>query len=254
MSPAEGPTARSPIRWLRRLADLALFIVIGIGLGAVLLGRVLPATGHPVFVVAGPSMAPSIGVGSAVILETVDPSALQVGDVVSLRSGPDRAVFTHRITRIAERDGAVWIETKGDANAAPDPSITPATAVIGRVATVAPGAGYVLALLSTPVGVALVLSVGATLMVLGWLLDDIEAERRRARAGDPGASPASSEPTPTPAAVLAAATDDPATVPPHSTKPSGSSARRRRAPRRASDDLAAEGRRLARARTAGRGA
>ena len=33
------------------------------------------------------------------------PTTLAVGDVVTLRSGPDRAVFTHRIIRIVERDG-----------------------------------------------------------------------------------------------------------------------------------------------------
>ena len=37
------------------------------------------------------------------------------------------AIFTHRIVRIAERAGAIWIETKGDANATADPSLTPAT-------------------------------------------------------------------------------------------------------------------------------
>ncbi len=83
-------------------------------------------------------MEPTIPLGAAVIVEPVAPADLAVGDIVSLRSGPQRAVFTHRIIRIADRDGEVWIETQGDANDAPDPSITPATAVIGRVAVIIP--------------------------------------------------------------------------------------------------------------------
>ncbi len=165
----------------RRVADILLVAVIVVGLFGILLGRLLPALGHPVFVVAGPSMEPAIGVGSAIVLERVRPGQLAVGDVVSLRSGSDRAVFTHRVIRIAVQGGEVWVETKGDANAGPDPSITAASAIAGRVAIVVPGAGYLLTLLSSPAGVALVLSAGATLIVLGWLLETIESDRRRGR-------------------------------------------------------------------------
>jgi signal peptidase I len=177
---ADRPTtaARSLIV-LGRVVDLVLLAIVAIGLSSVILGRVLPATGHPVFVVAGPSMSPAIPIGAAVILDTVPTSELVVGDVVSLQSGGQRAVFTHRITRLVDRDGEPWIETKGDANAEKDPSITPASAVIGRVAATVPNAGYLLALMSTPPGVILVLSTGALLIVVGWWLDDLAASRRR---------------------------------------------------------------------------
>jgi signal peptidase I len=167
---------------LSRAADILLVALILVGLATVVLGRVLPALGHPVYIVAGPSMEPAIDVGSAVVLESVPAPALAVGDVVSLQSGPQRAVFTHRITRIAERDGDLWLETKGDANEASDPSLTPSSAVIGRVAAVMPHAGHALALMSTPQGVVLVLSTGALLALLGWWLDDLARERRRAHA------------------------------------------------------------------------
>jgi signal peptidase I len=127
---------------------------------------------------------PAIDVGAAVILETVPPDALRVGDVVSLRSGPARAVFTHRVVRIAERDGAVWLETKGDANAQSDPSLTPATDVIGRVAVVLPIAGYALAVLTAPPGVVFVLSTGSLLLLAGWWLESSSRERRRQAAAD----------------------------------------------------------------------
>lgn len=165
----------------RRLADVALVTVISLGLGAVVLGRGLPALGHPVFIVAGPSMEPAIPIGSAIVLSAVEPDQMVVGDVVSLRSGQSQAVFTHRITRIVERDGAAWIETKGDANESPDPSLTPAEAIIGRVAVSLPMLGYLLTIVSSPIGVVFALSLGGALLVLGWLLDDVVATRRRRR-------------------------------------------------------------------------
>jgi hypothetical protein len=88
-------------------------------------------------------------------------------------------VFTHRIVRMAARDGDVWLETKGDANATSDPSISPSAAVIGRVVTVIPAAGFLLALVSTLQGVVFVVATGATLLVIGWLLESIERDRRQ---------------------------------------------------------------------------
>jgi len=162
-----------------RLVDLALIAILGVGLSSVVIGRVLPLLGHPVYVVAGPSMEPAIGIGSVAILDRVPSTELTVGDVVSLRSGAGRAIFTHRIIRLADRDGERWLETQGDANAAPDPSISPASAVIGRVAWSLPVAGYLIALLSTLPGLVMLVSTGALLLVVGWWLDGLAVERRR---------------------------------------------------------------------------
>lgn len=172
-----------------RLVDIALIAIIVVGLAGVVLGRVLPLLGHPVFVVAGPSMEPAIGIGSAVILDAVPPSELTVGDVVSIRSGAGRALFTHRIIRLAERDGERWLETQGDANAAPDPSITPASAVIGRVAWSVPGTGYMIALLSSVPGVVMLLSTGALLLIAGWWLEGPAFDRRSTVRDARGAVP-----------------------------------------------------------------
>ncbi len=91
--------------------------------------------------------------------------------MVSLRSGSQQAIFTHRIVRVAIQDGQVWIETKGDANATADPSLTPATAVIGRVSVALPGMGYAITLLSSISGVIFVCSLGLILFLAGGLLD-----------------------------------------------------------------------------------
>lgn len=184
-----GRAPSSPWGGVRLIIELAVLAVVVVGLGGFALGRGLPLTGHPVFVVAGPSMVPAIDVGAAVILERVSPDALRVGDVVSLRSGPARAVFTHRIVRIAEREGAVWLETKGDANPQSDPSLTPATDVIGRVAVALPMAGYALTVLTAPPGVVFVLSTGSLLLLASWWLESIARDRRSRTTVVPSRSP-----------------------------------------------------------------
>ncbi len=200
--------ATRAITGLRRLLDGLLFALVAVSLGVVLLGRVVPLTGHATLVVAGPSMGAAIPMGSAVILDQVPPSSLMVGDVVTLRSGADRAVFTHRIIRLAERDGTVWIETQGDANATPDPSLTSADAVMGRVGRWIPFAGYLLTLYSAPSGVIFVLSLGMVLLVLGISLEPQTARRRKV-----GAEPTRSPEVERGPLVLAMASDRQAWIP-----------------------------------------
>ncbi len=166
----------------RRGLELVLVALIGVVFMALVVARVVPAvTGVPTFVVSGGSMDPIIRIGSVVIDEPVAVGKLAVGEVVSLKVGPQQAVFTHRITRIVERDGSVWIETKGDANRTIDPSLVPASAVIGRVAFSVPLLGYVVQMLGTLSGLGLLLMLGVLTLVGASALDLVEEEIRDAR-------------------------------------------------------------------------
>jgi signal peptidase len=161
------------VRIVRALLDLVLVAVVLVVASAIALDRLVPMTGGTTLIVGGPSMEPTIHLGSAVVTHPVDPERLAVGDVVSIRVGPSHAVFTHRIVQLLDRPDGRWLRTKGDGNADPDPAIIPATAVIGRVSLVVAWAGYLLALLSHVAGV---FGVGALLLGLiltGWLFDDL---------------------------------------------------------------------------------
>lgn len=162
----------------RRVVDVALWAFVGLVVGTVLVGQLLPRLDHPVFVVGGPSMEPTIPVGAVVVTAPVPDPDLGPGDVVTMRVGPQQAIFTHRIVRTVEREGAVWLETKGDNNAESDPSIVPARVVIGRVEHTIPLLGYLIALVSMPVGVAFAIGVAASLYALAWLLESFEDEER----------------------------------------------------------------------------
>ncbi len=164
---------------LRRLLDIALIALVGVVLSALIVARLIPAvTGLPTYVVGGGSMQPTIPLGAVVVPERVGPTDLQVGDIVTLQVGTQHAVFTHRITRLVTRDGALWIETKGDANPTVDPSIIPATDVVGRVNTTVPYIGYVVQLLSLPQGVVFLVASGLLLLLVAWVLESLEEDQR----------------------------------------------------------------------------
>jgi signal peptidase I len=164
---------------IRRILDLVLLALILTVLASLIVARVVPAiTGGPTFVVGGGSMEPTIPMGAVVVDMPATADDIAVGNIVSVKVGPQKAVFTHRIVRTVMRDGALWIETRGDANPTADPSIIPATAVIGRATTWIPLLGYPVQLLSSMVGVAFLLSVGMVTLLGAWLLESLEEDQR----------------------------------------------------------------------------
>lgn len=158
----------------RRLLESLLLALVAGTLALVALAHLAPAMGHPVFIIRSGSMTPAIPVGGAVVLDLQPADDIRVGDVVTLRLD-DGAIFTHRVTRLVSVQGVADVETKGDANQAVDPTLTPLDHVIGRVALTLPFVGFLVAALATPAGYATVLLACLTLFAALWLLDADEA-------------------------------------------------------------------------------
>jgi signal peptidase len=170
-------------RLARRTLDVLLVALIVLVLATVAMARGVPwITGGSTFIVGGGSMEPAIPFGAVVFTTPVRDEALAVGDVVSVQVGAQRAVFTHRIVRLAQIEGETWIETKGDANEDVDPSILPASAVIGEVQATIPYAGYAVRLLSTAQGVLFLFALGVLVLAAAWLLESLELDQQLARA------------------------------------------------------------------------
>jgi len=179
--------------WLRRIVDIVLITLILVVLAAVILGKLVPLTGRETLAIGGRSMEPSIPLGSAIVIAPVDPATLAVGDVVSMRVTEANAIFTHRIEAVVDRSDGRYIRTKGDANAEADPTLVPASAIMGRVELSVPYLGYLLALLSVPAGVIFVVGLAATLLAIAWLLESLEPlpeAPRSAGSDSPVARPA----------------------------------------------------------------
>jgi signal peptidase I len=160
-------------RWILETLLVALLAGTLVLVG---LTRLVPATGHPVFIIRSGSMVPAIPVGAAVVLDR-GAAGVRIGDVVSLRLD-NGAVFTHRVTRLVRLNKVPYVATKGDANRAEDPALTPLSQVIGRVGLTVPLAGFLMTGLAQPAGVATALLAALTLLAALWLLDEDEAAVR----------------------------------------------------------------------------
>ena len=157
---------------LRRATDVLLAALVLSVLVVGLLALLAPVAGGRLLAIRSGSMAPSMGVGSLALVLPAEPTSLATGDVVSvtLTGG---TVLTHRIDTVVEQDDGRMFRLKGDANPAADPVLVVPGQLIGEVVLTVPLLGYLLAMMSVPIGVAALLSTGGTLIAGGWLLDEL---------------------------------------------------------------------------------
>jgi signal peptidase len=174
------PTSPGRAVTVLRVARRGLFAfwvaLIGALLALVALTQLAPWLGGTTFIVHGGSMEPSIHLGSLMLVTRVDPASVAVGDVVTVRTAS--SIVTHRVVTIDHHDGTQWFTLKGDANEQPDGAPYVATDLIGRVLLVVPVAGYVLAMLGMPTGIASWASMLLAILLSVWLLEDLEHELR----------------------------------------------------------------------------
>jgi signal peptidase len=166
---------KTAMRWFRRLLDLALVLIVVAVLGLVLAVNLGPRLGHDFVVIRGGSMEPAIHLGAVTEVSQVQPADLRPGDIVTLKEA-NGVVVSHRITRVLQQPNGTFIETKGDANSAVDPVLTPVSDVTGRVDFSVPVVGYLVYLLTLPIGVLSVLGLALTLLFAIWLLEDFEQD------------------------------------------------------------------------------
>jgi signal peptidase I len=178
------------VRWARRAVALMLGSALFVLTGTICLSFGAQLSGREALVIRGGSMQPAIPLGAIVIVERVDPAAVRVGDVISVR-GDNEVVYTHRVTSIGELDGQRAFQTRGDANATPEPTAVPASNVIGRVVLMVPALGFIVALVGTSSGIASLGCGLCSLLLSYWLFEDIEIEQRERKRGKrPTAQPA----------------------------------------------------------------
>ena len=139
-------------------------------------------------------MEPAIHLGSATEVSQVRPADLRPGDVVMLKEASG-VLVSHRITRIIQETDGLYVETKGDANKSVDPTLTPVSAIVGRVDFSVPDLGYLLYLLTVPMGVLSLVGLALTMLFAIWLLKDFERESKEpdSWALGPGVAPYESE-------------------------------------------------------------
>lgn len=130
-----------------------VFLTLGAVLGVVCLVVTVAgfALGVKPLIFRSGSMSPAIHTGDVAISRTVEASALERGDIVSVvNSGGNRV--THRLVNAARQGAARQLTLKGDANKKPDTEIYTVTKA-ERVLFSVPKAGYVVNAATSPAGI-----------------------------------------------------------------------------------------------------
>src|ERR1035437_3329497 len=167
---------------IRRVLVVALVILVAAVLALAIAPNAGPALGHRLLVIRGGSMEPAIPLGSVVDIVPTSVEQLHAGDVVTITE-PNGVVVTHRVTRVAQLPDGCYVEIKGDANSEPDPVLTPAASVMGRVDFAVPALGYFVYLLTIPAGILSLFCLAATMLLAIWLIEDLEEDERQQYGG-----------------------------------------------------------------------
>ncbi len=145
---------RAAVTWtsiVLRTVLILFLLALTLALGAVVVPR---AFGYAVLIVHGGSMGDAIPNGALVVARNIDDSSVRVGDVIMVRS--DAGVQTrpklHRVTSVQADGDRFLVETKGDANGSPDPTLYILPPSVATPAYHIPYLGHLAAFVATPLG------------------------------------------------------------------------------------------------------
>jgi signal peptidase I len=152
---------------------LGTLILVGVIL--VCLPMVAPRLmGYQIYDIVSGSMEPAIPVGSAVLVETVEPASVQEGDIIAFWSGG--SVITHRVVENHTIEGE--FVTKGDANEGEDLTNTAYANLVGKVTYHVPMLGDFMSLLSSALGKIYLLALALCGVMFHILAGRMRSRRR----------------------------------------------------------------------------
>lgn len=154
------------------MTDLALgavMIVLTLGLAGT---AAFLATGGKALIVRSGSMEPAIRMGDLIVTQTVQPTEVSEGDVITF-SDPTRSgmLVTHRAQRIERNASRVAFVTKGDANGGVEEWSIDKNGTLGRLMFTIPMVGYAVSWAAEP-------AMRFGLLIAGGLLLTYSALRR----------------------------------------------------------------------------
>lgn len=132
-----------------------------------------------VYSVISGSMEPEYPVGSLIYVKEVDPSEVEVGDVITYVL-PNDMPSTHRVIGIDAANQHFF--TKGDANDIADGQPVHFKNLIGTPVFKIPLLGYVAYYIQHPPGMYIAIAVGAILLILVFLPDLFKKDKKKENA------------------------------------------------------------------------
>lgn len=144
-----------------------LVSVILVIIGLLIAVTLIPINGnYKIMSVMSGSMAPSIPVGSLIVIK---PSQdYQVGDVISFSPSDPKSKkdnVTHRIYSIVTKNDIKLFETKGDANENPDIGFVTSERIIGKQLFSIALLGYILSYVKTLPGLILIILLPSIIII-----------------------------------------------------------------------------------------
>lgn len=122
------------------------------------------------YIIASPSMVPTIKINDAIIVKRVDHDQYNIGDIITFESTYSQykgLMVTHRIVdKMTKNNGRSKYTTKGDNNYIVDPTPVMTEDIYGRVLFRIPGLGNLQSFFSKPSNYFLCLIIPGTLFVL----------------------------------------------------------------------------------------
>ena len=166
------------------IATSIIFFVTFLALALLLLGSIVPvAGGYQIRIVESGSMAPTIPLGSALV---VSPSeTYSIGDVVTFQRVTDDEVTTHRIIGEEVLEGKAVFIMQGDANNAADQRPVEKREIVGKVVFHIPYLGFILDFLRKPLGFMLIVGVPAIWILYEQVLKIIHEARKQKKTDGP---------------------------------------------------------------------
>ena len=138
--------------------------------------------GFRCFNIISPSMAPKYEVGDLIYVKKVSPEDIKERDVITFVVNEDLDVATHRVVRVDRANKQFF--TKGDANDAEDGAPVHYNNVIGVPQFSIPKLGYVSDFIQNPPGMYIAIAAGAVLILLVFLPDLFEDDKKKKAAKD----------------------------------------------------------------------
>ena len=153
---------------------VALLIIInGTILGMKMLGKQPSILGYHIYYIASGSMEPTIKTGQVIVGKETDIEDLEVDDIVTFygtKGSLNGKIITHRIKKIYEEDGQIYLITKGDAVNDEDEAFL-ATDVISVMKFKIPLAGMLIKLISNKFGFIFIVLVPLGIILISQLVD-----------------------------------------------------------------------------------
>lgn len=134
--------------------------------------------GLQVYTVLSGSMEPAYKTGSLIYVKHIEPSELEVGDVITFKLS-ENTTATHRIIEIVsneEKGNNISFKTKGDANNIPDSSLVDTDSVIGTPIFTIPYLGYIANFIQKPPGMYIAIISSVVLILLVFFVDTFTSD------------------------------------------------------------------------------